>query len=181
MDDSRDFRGRGVKDAVPERRSTGMAVEFISAPGEQGQDDRERRGADCVNAAGAGKHLALGRRSPLRIGKKQHPKPVEDRRKLPVLGPGVPHGRAIRQQQFRAAPAGLLLFSRQPVAERVDQVVVGELVVEVAQIRVVAFRVNGRYEAQLGVQQGEKVLEIACAVLVAGGGLQLRRGGGCGP
>ena len=59
----------------------------------------------------------------------------QSRGKMPVLGPGVPERGAFRQPQLGPAPAGLPLLAGQPVPQRVDQVVVGQLVVAPAPAR----------------------------------------------
>ena len=51
---------------------------------------------------------------------------------MAVLGLGVPERRAFRQPQFRPSSTGFPLLAGQPVPQRVDQVIVGELVVLLA-------------------------------------------------
>ena len=48
---------------------------------------------------------------------------------MAVFWLGVPQAGAFRQFQLRPAPASFLLLAGQPVAQRVNQIVVRELVV----------------------------------------------------
>ena len=55
--------------------------------------------------------------------------PLQQARQMPVFWFGFPDRRAFRQSQLGPAPAGLPLLAGQPVAERVDEVIVRELIV----------------------------------------------------
>ena len=83
-----------------------------------------------------------------------------------VLRLRVPDRRAFGQPQLGATAAGLPLLARQPVAQRVDQVIVGELIVSLALAARAAslarstFRVSRRDQPQFGVEDADHVVEV---------------------
>src|SRR6516164_1651432 len=55
--------------------------------------------------------------------------PLQERRELAVLRPGVPGAGSILQPQLGPATSRLLLLAAQPVAQRMNQIVVRQLIV----------------------------------------------------
>ena len=101
--------------------------------------------------------------------------PLQQRRQLPVLRAGIPHRRSIRQQQFGPAPASFLLLAGQPLPYRVNQIIVGQLVVFLARLRLengvavclLPFRVGRRDEADFVVENADQVIEVLGTASVA--------------
>ena len=90
---------------------------------------------------------------------------------MAVFGFGVPEGKAFCKSQFCPSSTGLFLFARQPVPQGVNQVVVCELVVLPARVaspdsRSRTFRVGGRDQAKLGIEDVDQVVEVARAVRI---------------
>ena len=87
---------------------------------------------------------------------------------LAILRASIPHRRPIRQQQFGPAPARFLLLAGQPLPYRVNQIIVGQLVVFLARLRLengiavclFPFRVGRRDEADFVVENADQVIEI---------------------
>ncbi len=81
------------------------------------------------------------------------------------------HRAPFRQPQLGPSAAGFPLLSSQPVAQGVDEVVVGELVVLPAWCRLLAFtrgsfRVGGRDQPKLRVEDVDQVVEVPGAVRI---------------
>ena len=106
---------------------------------------------------------------------------------MAVLGLGVPERGPVGQPQLGPAPAGLPLLAGQPVAQRMDQVIVGELVVTLGSgpdgcdLLGRALGVGRRDQPQLGVEDADQVIEVAGPAGVARGLAQLRLRTASGP
>ena len=72
-------------------------------------------------------HPPLGECPPVRLGPSPDRQVLEHRRQIAVLGTFVPEFRPFGQQQLGPPPRSLALSQREPVAQAVHQVVVGEL------------------------------------------------------
>ena len=142
------------------------SIALKGAPGHQGDQDRQAQAPQAMHPPGPPHHPAL-RLSPV-LATSQQPdvRPLQHRGQVAVLGLGVPERRAFRQPQFGPAAAGLPLLAGQPVPQRVDQVVVGELVVPPAGpagglvLAGRAFGVGRRDQAKLGVEDADQVVEV---------------------
>ncbi len=140
----------------------------------QGGDASEPECPEAVNPTGPRHHPALGAGPVLAAGQGADVGPFQGGGEVTVLRLCFPERGTLGQAQFGAAPAGLTLLASQPVAERVDEVVVGELVVAAAAARGrslagSAFGVGGGHQPQLGVEDAEEVVEVAGPVGIAGG------------
>ena len=109
-----------------------VPVGLDSTPAQQGdQGGRQAERPQAWTRPPAASSAAGARSSPCG-GSGAGCSPTRHRRQVAVLGLGVPERRALGQPQLGPAPAGLALLAGQPVAERVDEVIVGELVVTLA-------------------------------------------------
>ena len=126
-------------------------------------------------------HGPLRSRPVLRFRQRPDTEPFGHGRQVAVFWFGVPEGRAFGEFEFRPTAAGFLLFAREPIKERGDEVVVGELVVLLSGTRradalplalLLAFGVGGCDESQFAVQNSEQLREVRRTVLVASGLLQ---------
>ena len=134
-------------------------------------------------------HLLLRRRPVLLLRQPADLQPLQQRRQLPVLRAGIPHRRPIRQQQFRPAPPSFLLLAGQPLPYRVNQIIVGQLVVFLPRLRLengvaaclLAFRVGRRDEANFVVENADQVIEVPGTTSVATMLPAVRRKTACGP
>ncbi len=95
---------------------------------------------------------------------------------MPVLGLRLPQGGPFRQPQLGPSAARFPLLARQPVAQGVDEVVVRELIVLPArQGRQLTcrleepFRVGGRDQPKLRVEDVDQIIEVPGAVRITRG------------
>src|SRR5262249_10333546 len=100
--------------------------------------------------------------------------PFQERRQPSVLRPGIPDRGTVREQQLGPATPRLLLFAAQPFAQRMNQVVVGYLIVsltglDLARGRQGSFlplRINGSEEANFIVENTDQLIELLGTALV---------------
>ncbi len=104
---------------------------------DKNSENRDRQqGAQSEITRRSPHHPPLRVRPLLPFGQPADAQIFPPRRQLLVLRFGVPEGRALSQPQFRSTAPRFLLLSREPVAQRGDQIVVGELEVLLLTVRV---------------------------------------------
>ena len=134
-------------------------------------------------------HLPLRRSPVLLLRQPADLQPLQQRRQLPVLRAGIPYRRSIRQQQFRPASPSFLLLAGQPLPYRVNQIIVGQLVVFLPRLRLengvaaclLSFGVGRRDEANFVVENADQVIEVPGTTSVATMLPAIRRKSACGP
>lgn len=103
--------------------------------------------------------------------------PFHERGEVSCSRPEVIACGAVGEEQFRASFAGFFLFSGEPVAERGDEIIVGEVVEAFASFvvafggevsRFESFGVSRSDQSKLGVENADEGFEIAGVFLVAG-------------
>src|SRR5262249_7389957 len=101
-------------------------------------------------------------------GQETNVEPLPPRGQMTVLRPGRPPGGSLRQPEFRAPAPGLFLLPREPLPQRVYQVVVSELIVLLTGLklrhglafRLPAFGIGRRDEPDFAIQNPQQILEI---------------------
>ena len=144
-------------------------------PDHESDQQQNRQGAppaDRMDAPGLAQHRLLNRRAVLRRYEPHRRQILPPRRQMPVLGLRLPQGGPFRQPQLGPSAARFPLLARQPVPQGVDEVVVGELVVLPARsgspwlVARGTFRVGGRDQAKLGVEDVDQVIEVPGTVRI---------------
>src|SRR5262249_12079584 len=103
-------------------------VALNPAPARQSNQNRQIQSPQSVHAPCPPHHLLL-RLGPLALLRQQSDVgPLQHRGQASILGLGRPQRGAIGQTQPGSSTTGLPLLAGQPVAQRVNQVVVGELI-----------------------------------------------------
>ena len=153
-----------------------LILDDLATNGDPGKNcpSQESQGQDASNAMHPPRplhHPALRLGPVLLLRQQPDVRPFQGGWQVAVLGLGVPRRRPFRQPQFRPPSPGLPLLAGQPVPQGVDQVIVCELVVLPARCGLLtfarrAFRVGGRDQAKLGVQDVDQVVEVPGAVRI---------------
>ncbi len=130
--------------------------------------------ADRMDAPGLAQHRLLNRRAVLRRHEPHRGQILPPRRQMPVLGLRLPQGSPFRQPQLGPSAARFPLLARQPVPQGVDEVVVCELIVLSARqgrqaVARGTFRVGGRDQAKLGVEDMDQIIEVLGTVCITRG------------
>ena len=100
---------------------------------------------------------------------------------MAVFWPGVPNRGSIRQEQFGPATPGFLLLAGQPVPQRMNKIIVRQLVAFQARrnrrlgvaIRRLAFWIGQRDESEFAIEDTDQVIEVPRTGTVARGFQQL--------
>src|SRR5262249_29427265 len=142
------------------------AITFPTGQAEQDETGGNHHPPEKMKPGRLPHHLALRGCPVLFLGQPADTAPLPERRQLTVLPAGVPDSGPVSKQQFAPAPPWFLLFSGKPVPQGWDEVVVGQLVVFLANFLLrsrsllTAFRVGRCDEAKFTVQNADEVIKI---------------------
>ena len=100
-----------------------------NSPAEKDLEQEQHAGLEQALPRGHAHHLAL-RLGPVFVWRQEkHVQPLPAARQMARLGLETPDGGKLREADFHPSAPGLTLFARQPLPQRGDEIIVGEMVI----------------------------------------------------